>query len=147
MEVLHAFGVDWKILLIQVFNFGLVLLVLRRFLYAPVVRMLDERSAKLKRGLDDADAATKERKELAQAKEGIILEARREGSALIESLRKDALAKERELAHAAEERRTALMMDAKTKAEEERNFILRESEKDIARTAVLAAEKILKERA
>lgn len=147
MEVLHAFSIDWKILVIQLFNFALILWVLRRFLYRPVMRMIDERSARIAQGLKDADDARVAKEKVAAQKDDIILAARAEGAAIVESLRKDALEKERKLSHEAEERRTALMMDAKKNAEEERDHVLRESEKEVARLAVLAAEKILRERA
>ncbi len=145
MQALDAFGVDWKLLVIQIFNFGLVLLLLRYYLYKPVIKMLDARAEKIKKGLDDANMATKEREELAAKKDEILISARAEGNTIVEGIRKEATEKERELARLADEKRAALMSEARAKAEAEREHLLRESEKEIARMAVLAAEKILKE--
>jgi len=146
MEILAVFGINWKILLIQMFNFGIVLLLLRRFLYRPLMNMLDERNAKLKRGLEDAASAAREREAIAVEKTEIVSAARAEGNAIVEGVRKDALERERTLLREAEEKSVAILVEAKARAEEERTHILRESEKEVARMAVLAAEKILRER-
>jgi F-type H+-transporting ATPase subunit b len=128
------------------FNFGIVLLLLRRFLYRPLMNMLDERNAKLKRGLEDAASAALEREAIAIEKTEIVSAARAEGNAIVEGVRKDALERERALLREAEEKSAAILVEAKARAEEERTHILRESEKEVARMAVLAAEKILRER-
>src|SRR5688572_22837360 len=47
-------GVDgWK-LAIQAFNFLLLLMILQRFAYKPIVGMLDERSRRIRNDLDEA---------------------------------------------------------------------------------------------
>jgi F-type H+-transporting ATPase subunit b len=52
--MLEQLGVDgWK-LAIQAFNFLLLLLILQRFAYKPIVGMLDERSRRIRSDLDEA---------------------------------------------------------------------------------------------
>jgi len=52
--MLEQLGVDgWK-LAIQAFNFLLLLLILQRFAYKPIVGMLDERSRRIRNDLDEA---------------------------------------------------------------------------------------------
>jgi F-type H+-transporting ATPase subunit b len=52
--MLEQLGVDgWK-LAIQAFNFLLLLLILQRFAYKPIVGMLDERSRRIRGDLDEA---------------------------------------------------------------------------------------------
>ena len=41
-QVLAAFGIDWRLLLINSINFGLLLLALWYFLYGPLMKMLEE---------------------------------------------------------------------------------------------------------
>ena len=57
-ELLTTFGINWKLLLAQGFNFAVVLLVLWKFLYQPVLKMLDERRAAIEKGVKDAAAAS-----------------------------------------------------------------------------------------
>ncbi|HEU5318462.1 MAG TPA: F0F1 ATP synthase subunit B [Chloroflexota bacterium] len=52
--MLEQLGVDgWK-LAIQAFNFLLLLLILQRFAYRPLVGMLDARAARIRNDLDEA---------------------------------------------------------------------------------------------
>ena len=52
-------NLDWS-LLIQAVNFGLLLLVLWRFLYRPFLAKLEERSQAIKKSLSEAQAAQAE---------------------------------------------------------------------------------------
>ncbi len=144
MEALLAFGVNWKLLLIQAVNFSLLLAILYRFLYRPVFALLEKRQAVIAKGLEDADRAAKERSVIAGEKDGILRSAREEGGHIVEGLRKDGIENERKMVRETQEKTAAMLADARAKGEEERTHILRESEKEVARMAVLAAEKILR---
>lgn len=144
MDALTAFGVNWKLLLIQGLNFGILLLVLYRFLYRPLLAMLEKRREVIAKGLKDAEAASKERERVIAEKEAIILSAREEGGKISEGIRKQALAAEKETLRDAQEKSAALVAEARAKADAEREHLMRESEKEIARLAVLAAEKVLR---
>ena len=88
MEFFEAFGVDIPKLLFQIANFLLLLWLLNRFLFKGVVRMLDERSQRISKGLEDAEVAARDR-ELARAeREAAVAEARKEAAALIASANK-----------------------------------------------------------
>src|SRR3989344_1907356 len=56
-ELFEVFGVNWKLLLMQAFNFGLLLVVLTYFLYKPVLRIIDERREKVAEGVRNAEEA------------------------------------------------------------------------------------------
>ena len=145
MEIIHVFGIEWKLLFAQLVNFTIVLFVLHRYLYKPVFAMLEKRQALIAKGLADAEAAAKEKGEIAGAKEEILRSARSEGGDIVKDLRKQATEAEHGMIRNAQEKVEAMLGDARKKAEDERAYILRESEKDVARMAVLAAEKILRE--
>jgi F-type H+-transporting ATPase subunit b len=102
----EAFGVDgWK-LLFQVINFLLLLFLLNRFLFKPVLKLLDERESRIKKGLEDAEAAARDR-ELAQAeREAALDEARKEAQAMIARATK-----------IADDSRVEILSEAKAQAE------------------------------
>ena len=144
MDALLAFGINWKLLLIQMVNFGLLLAILYRYLYKPLFAMLDKRQAEIAKGLKDAEASSKEREEIASSKADILQSAREEGGKIVDELRKEGSVEERKLIKDAQEKSQSLIAEAKQKAEEEKAYILRESEKEVAKMAVLAAEKVLR---
>ncbi len=144
MEALLAFGVNWKLLLIQGLNFGLLLLVLYQFLYKPLFALLDKRQGVIEKGLKDAEEAGREKDKVLKEKDGILASAREEGGKIAEGIRKHATAEAGEVLRGAQGKGAEIIAEAKTKAEAERDHTLRESEKEIARMAVLATEKILR---
>jgi len=54
-EFLKQFGVDWKLLLSQLANFTLILIILRIFIYKPLLKALKERKEKIENGLMKAE--------------------------------------------------------------------------------------------
>jgi F-type H+-transporting ATPase subunit b len=101
-----AFGVDLPKLLFQVINFLLLLYLLNRFLFKRVLALLDERQAKISKGLEDAEAAARDR-ELAHAeREAALDEARKEAQAMIARATK-----------IADDSRAEILAEAKAQAE------------------------------
>src|SRR5919106_7099600 len=106
MEFFEAFGVDLPKLIFQVINFLLLLYLLNRFLFKRVFALLDERQSKIAKGLEDAEAAARDR-ELARAeREAALDEARKEAQAMIARATK-----------IAEDSRTEIVAEARTQAE------------------------------
>jgi F-type H+-transporting ATPase subunit b len=144
MEIFHVFGIHWKLLAAQMVNFSIALFVLHRYVYKPIFAILAERQAKLAQGLEDAELAraTKERGE--EESRELLRQAREEGGKLVETLHKQGIEEERNIIRTANEKSTSLLEEARVRAEAERVHLLRESEKELAKMAVLAAEKILR---
>jgi len=83
MAFFDAFGVDVFKLAFQIVNFLLILYLLNRFLFKRVLALLDERGDRISKGLEDAEAAARDR-ELARAeREAALDEARKEAQTMI----------------------------------------------------------------
>ncbi|OGG57308.1 ATP synthase F0 subunit B [Candidatus Kaiserbacteria bacterium RIFCSPHIGHO2_01_FULL_55_17] len=145
-ELFAAFGINWKLLLVQAFNFGLLLAVLTYFLYKPVLKLIDERREKIAEGVRTAEAAARRLEEAKSEGDKRIGEASREAESLVATARTRAEEKGAEIVKAAEARAASTLKDAQARAEEAQRQALRESSKEIARAAMLAAEKILREK-
>lgn len=142
-QLFSAFGIDWRLLIAQAVNFGIVLIALRYFLYAPVMRMLEERRSVVAKGVEDArEAAEKLAGADASATERVRA-GETEAEEIIKTARAAALANKAQLLSEAEARATQVAKDAEVRAAELAARIRRDSEKDIARLALLAAEKVM----
>ena len=132
-EFFSAFGVDiWK-LLFQVLNFLLLLWLLNRFLFKPVLARLDERQTRIAKGLEDAESAARDR-ELARAeREAAVAEARREAQAMIARANKIAADSRNEIV--AEARAEAEKVSARARDE-----IVAEKEKAMAELRATVAD-------
>ena len=144
-QLFAAFGINWKLLLIQGFNFGLLLIGLLYFLYKPVMKMLDERAKIVAQGVKDAEEAAHAKKETESAKVGIISSAEREAEKIVAGAINEGKEERAGIVKSAQERAEQVLRDAELQAAEAKRRSLSESQKDIARLAVLAAEKVLKE--
>jgi F-type H+-transporting ATPase subunit b len=125
MAFFGAFGVDLFKLAFQIVNFLLVLYLLNRFLFKRVLALLDERQARIGKGLEEAEAAARDR-ELAHAeREAALDEARKEAQAMIVRATK-----------IAEDSRVEIVAAARAEAEKvgarARDEIVAEKEKAIA---------------
>lgn len=56
-ELVEKLGLDWKLLLSQAVNFLILLVLLRKFVYVPILKLLKERRAKIEGGLAKAAEA------------------------------------------------------------------------------------------
>lgn len=55
MDILKEFGVDPLLLAAQVVNFSILLFLLKRFLYGPILKVLDTRKRKIEESLKNAE--------------------------------------------------------------------------------------------
>ena len=141
--ILHTFGIDWRLLVINMVNFGLLMLALWYFLYGPVTRMLEERRKAVVKGVEDAQKAEQTLREIDESKKGVLAEAGREAETLVAKARAAAAEKEQELVARAQASAESLLSDAQRRAEELKHEALEESRKEVAKLVVLGVEKAM----
>jgi F-type H+-transporting ATPase subunit b len=146
-ELLATFGVNWKLLLIQAINFGALLAILTYFLYKPVLKIIDERREKIAEGVRTAEAAARRLAEAKEEGESIVGSAAREAESLVAASRGRAEERAEDIVQTAETQAQNILKDATARADEAKRQALKESERDIARAAMLAAEKLLRQKA
>ena len=137
-------GINGPFLLAQIVNFIVLFLLLRRFLYPPLVKMLDERKQSIANGLAAADVARKEAEEERAKLMAQITTERAEAqqrvasaSAQAERVKADILA---------DARREAEVIKARAveEAGAEKQRILAEAQKQIAELTLLATERVVR---
>ncbi|GHT56177.1 hypothetical protein AGMMS50233_07440 [Endomicrobiia bacterium] len=119
MEIVQRFGLEAKLFLFQLINFLVIVFVLKKFLYIPLKRILDERKNKIEQSLRDAENAKIALENADQEKIKILLEAKSSADKLAASAKISiGEAKEKAVAEA-EQRSEQILDDAKHKAAEE----------------------------
>lgn len=81
--LINQFGIDWKLFIAQIINFGIVLIILKIFVYKPIIDILKERRKKIEEGIIKAKAAEEKLSEVEKIKLQKIKEAELEGLDLI----------------------------------------------------------------
>jgi F-type H+-transporting ATPase subunit b len=140
---LEALGINLGFLVSQIVNFTLLAVLLYFVAYKPILRMLDERSARIKKGLEDAELASKRAAEMEQEFELRIAEARKEGQEIIaqstqmsEKARQDILDKAREEASAQIEK-------AREEIARDRELAMAELRQQVADLSLTISEKVI----
>ena len=146
-QLFDAFGIDWKLLIAQAVNFGVLLVALTYFLYKPVLKTLDERKAKVAKGVLDAEEAEQKLAEADSEVSQKLTTATGEAESIVAGARESANSEKSRILKDAESRAADIAADADARAKETAARALRESEKEVARLAVLAAEKVMREKA
>ena len=143
MEKFSQFGVEPILLLAQIINFLLLLYLLKRFLYKPILTMLKKREEKIHEGLA-AGAKGEEMLAKAQGEEKkILVRASTEANSVLEQTREKAGKLEEELRLKAKEESERILSDGRAQLEIEREAIGKELEKKTIGTAIDALERIL----
>tara|TARA_B100001245_G_C22740345_1_gene358994 strand:- start:136 stop:636 length:501 start_codon:yes stop_codon:yes gene_type:complete len=140
---MEALGINLAQLITQTVGFLVLLWLLSKFLYRPVLNVLDDRSARIKESLDSAEKAKEEAAETQAKIEKQILEAREEGQARIaeaqqmaERFREEQMAKAQEEIVAERER-------AEAEIQRERVAAIEELRREFASLAINAAERVV----
>lgn len=141
--VFAAFGIDWRLLLIDSINFGVLLLALWYFLYAPLTKMLETRRQKVAEGVRQAEEAGIKLHEIEAAKSGILAQAGSEADEMLKKARVAAGEKERALIAAAEASAARTSAEAHKQASELKAQAIEESKQEVAKLVVLGMEKVM----
>lgn len=146
MDALANLGIDIKLLAAQMINFVLLLFILKRFAYQPMLRLMDERSDKIEKGLKNAEAAEQKLRSIEEEEKSILTNAREEAKGLLAEAGQ--AAKERDAYRLAETetRVQKLLSDAEAKLEDDRVRMIEDAKRELSETVISAVEKILKEK-
>lgn len=142
--LLETFGIDWHLLTAQVINFVILAVALTWLLYKPVLKMVKERESVVAKGVADAEEAAKRlaHADIEAGERASAAEADAEG--IVERARRSAAEERARIVKEAEARSARVAADAEARAKETAAESIRKSEKEIARLALLAAEKVIR---
>jgi len=136
-------SLDWS-LLIQAVNFLLLLVLLTRLLYRPLLAKMSERTQAIQRSLDEAQQARaeaqKERDEFAAKIQAAYAEAQGIRAAAL----KEAADEQRRLVDAAREEAARLVASARQEMEQDVRHARQELRQEVADLAIAVAERLIK---
>jgi len=142
---LEALGINLGYVFVQLFNFGILFVVLRAWVYKPIIKMLSDRREKIAKGLEDARVAADARANAEAKAEQIIVEAQNKASEIVREATVRAEEANRDIKVAAEKDAADTRKNALADIEEERNRVLGEVRGQIAALAMAATQKLVGE--
>jgi F-type H+-transporting ATPase subunit b len=138
-----ALTVDPYWILVSIVQFLILYWLLRRFLWGPVTRTLDDRARRIREGLDLAEAAKQERERMKQEVEQLLGQARREAAEIAERTTKAAEAAAADIKALAKTEADRIRERGRTDAEHLHDQALAQLRNEVASMVVLAASRIL----
>ena len=82
-EFVTHFGIDWKLFLAQIVNFSVILFVLRKFAYQPILKMLRDRRENIEKGIEMSARAEKNLKESDETRNRMMQQAHAEALGIV----------------------------------------------------------------
>ncbi len=145
-DIINAFGIDQRLIIIQIVNFTILLVALGYFLYRPILKLLKEREEKIVQGIKDSEMAALALAEADSEKQIVLSSAHEEASAIALRAKEAIEVKTADILATAQDKALQVIKDAELKSEQLKKQALADSEKEVAELAILATEKLLREK-
>lgn len=145
-NMFEALGIDWKLLILQSVAFLLLVWLLGKFVYPKLIKMIDDRQAKIDESVQAAETAQKKAEAAETAVEDELAKARKESATIIETARQEAA----DVAAAAEKKAQAkaehIVKEAKAELDSEITKARQALRKETIELVGLATERIIKKK-
>ena len=142
-ELITTFHIDWKLVIAQLINFVIVLFVLYKFAYGPILKMMTERTEKIEKGIENAKNAEKKLAEIKESERTALIEARRQSLEIVTKAEEVATKSKEEIMIVAKEQSKKILEKAEKDIEIERAKMMHEVKGYIAELVVASTGKII----
>ncbi len=142
---MEALGINLGYILMQLALFTILMLVLRNYLYNPILNAMESRKERIAKGLEDARQAAIARDNAEAEAKKILDDARSEAAKLRSDAVSGAEDSSKEIETAARNEARDILARANEEAEERRNSALADMRSQIASISIAAAQKLVGE--
>ena len=144
-ELIHNLGIDWKLLLANATTFFIVLWLLKKFAYGPLMKVLEDRQ---KMAADTIHNSKRIEEELAAVKrqeQELIEQARTEALKIVQQAKTDADQARQRMMTQAEAEAAQLMDKTKASMAREKDAMLSAAKGELAEIVMAATNKVIAE--
>lgn len=110
---MEKLGIEPTLLAAQIVNFLIIVIVLSRFLYKPILTMLEKRKKEIEEGVRLTAKAREDEAKFDQKKERMLITTRKEAQEILEEARKQAKVEEKDIMVAAHKEAEAIVSRGK----------------------------------
>lgn len=121
MEILSSFGIHWTSFVAQIINFGILVFVLSKLVYKPLMNALAEREKVIKKLSEDSSKAENLAEESALKQKEILDEARKQADKIIKSAEASSETLRRNLTDEAKKESEKIIKEGEKKIKEEQD--------------------------
>lgn len=141
-----ALGIDAKAFIIQLITWVFVFLVLRKFVFGPIVKLLQKRQETIEKGVELTQEMVTQKEKLDEEVEKTMAKARKQANEIIAKTNEQSTQMLKEAEASTKEKIDAMLKDAKSKIADETAKAKRSLEKDLVQLVVEATEIVASEK-
>jgi F-type H+-transporting ATPase subunit b len=145
-QLIETFHIDWMLILAQLVNFAIVLFVLYKFAYGPVLKLMDDRTKKIEKGLKDSEEAHKKLAEISEKEKEVLVEARKAAQEIVSKAEAVAVKNKEEIMVQAKAQSEKILADAAKKIQQEKTQMFAEVKAQVAELVIAATGKVIDEK-
>ncbi len=119
MEILESFGVDIRLLITSAINFIVLLFLLNKIAYQPLLKVLDQRKKTIDESLKNAELIEQKLRETEEKEREILRKARFDAQNLLTKAEEQAKIRQQELIEQAEQHAHRLMEQSEKRLEQQ----------------------------
>jgi F-type H+-transporting ATPase subunit b len=142
MELLHTFGIDWKLFLAQILNFFVLLYLMKRFAYGPILKILEDRRKKIEKGLKEADDAHKKLVEMTEKEKAVLSSAKKQAQEILAKAQEIAGQNKEEIMTIAKKQSAEILKNTEKEIEKSRKKMIQEMKQELGELISMVSEKI-----
>lgn len=135
-----ALGIDAKAFVIQLITWVFVFLVLRKFVFGPIVKILEKRQQTIEKGVELTNEMIAQKEKLDEEVEKALAGARKEAGKIVSKTNEQSAQMLKEAEAATKEKVDRLLKEAKVKIADETARAKRSLEKELVQLVVDATE-------
>lgn len=142
-DLLGALGIDWTALILQMISFVILVIIVAKFIYPPILAMLDRQEQKIKNA-EKAAAEAQANAEKSEAESAALLEkSRDEAAEILEAARVESAEILGQAEKDAAEKADAMVMEARAGIERDVEQARQELRREMVDLVGLATEKVV----
>jgi len=142
-KAFDALGLNIGTLLAFIINFGILLFLLKQFLYGPVLKMLDERRQRIQEALAAADRAAESARESETRVQEQIRQGQIQAQEIVANAQQIAQRIQDDATRQGQERQQQLVTQAQATIRQESEAARADLRREFADLTILAAEKVI----
>lgn len=142
-QILASLGFEFGKFAWQIVNFLILLFLLKKFAYKPVLNMLDERKKSIEDAISNAEKAKNDAESMRKEYESRLAEAKQEAQAIIEKANKLAEETKTEIITSAQNEAAKAIQKAQEEIAREKEQAIAALRDEVAVLAVMAAGKVI----
>lgn len=139
-------GFSPKSFLIQLITFILIFILLKKFAFSRIVKVLEKRRLTIEDGVKLGEEMESRKQKVEEEVNGILADARSDADRIIENAQKESREMQREAEKSAKQKADSLIAEAQERIEEDAEQARRKVEKDVVSLVSEATETIVEEK-